>query len=235
MTGSPTMYGKFCPFNERVNANPRIKTIAFWEEYLEREHLSKFPGSHITLLRPSMCMMIKHTPDPLSLKEALPDFRKTTHIFLPINDCNDSEAVEGGTHWSLLLVSKRDGVAFHYDSLSGMNDDHAEKVTEKISILLDIKISFIGLMDSPQQMNYSDCGVFVCMEMEHLLLKRLLSAAPNESVKMSFGAKEINAPGGRTKMLKRINELRKEGQRRRSRSRSPGMRASRSKSPPRIE
>lgn len=61
--------------------------IAFWEEYLEREKLAHYPKAHIVLLRPSMSFLLMKTADPLSLKSALPDFAKTTHIFLPINDC----------------------------------------------------------------------------------------------------------------------------------------------------
>ncbi|PQE12677.1 hypothetical protein CJF30_00002533 [Rutstroemia sp. NJR-2017a BBW] len=103
-------------------------TIAFWEEYLENETLKKYPSSNIVLLRPSMAFMLMQTPNPLDLKQALPDFSKTTHIFLPINDNRNVSVAEGGSHWSLLLVSVVDGVAFHYDSLSPSNWNEAEEM-----------------------------------------------------------------------------------------------------------
>lgn len=184
--------------------------------YLERDKLTLYPNSHIVLLRPSMCFMLRQTPDPLTLKDALPDFSKTTHIFLPINDCRNVEVAEGGSHWSLLLVSVIDGVAFHYDSLTPSNYEEARLTAEKIGPLLGKQLKFVNLEDSPQQQNSSDCGVFVCIQMKHLLLNKLLQVNAKEKVNMSLGKKEIDASRGRKKMLKIIEDFRKEGEKRRS-------------------
>jgi sentrin-specific protease 8 len=163
-----------------------------------------------------MSMMLMHTPDPLTLKEALPDFSRTTHIFLPINDARDVTRAEGGSHWSLLLVSVIDGVAFHYDSLSPSNYLDAQLATRQLERLLGRPLRFMNLEDSPQQENSSDCGVYVCIQMRHLLLKRLLAANAREKISMSMGGKVIDAQGGRKEMLKIIETFRKEGERRRS-------------------
>ena len=187
-----------------------------WNRYLEREHLTQYKNSHIVLLRPSMSFMLMQTPDPLTLKEALPDFSRTTHIFLPINDCRNVEVAEGGSHWSLLLVSIVDGVSFHYDSLSPANFHEAQLASNKISQLLGRPMKFINLEDSPQQHNSSDCGVYVCVEMKYLLLKKLLQAHSKEKVSMSMGGKLLDASAGRKEMLKVIENFRKEGERRRS-------------------
>lgn len=160
--------------------------------------------------------MLMQTPDPLTLKDALPNFSRTTHIFLPINDARNVSVAEGGSHWSLLLVSVIDGVAFHYDSLTPSNFNEAVLATNKISALLGKPLRFMNLDDSPQQENSSDCGVYVCIQMRHLLLKRLLSANAREKVSMSMGGKLVDASGGRKEMLKTIEGFRKEGERRRS-------------------
>lgn len=111
-------------------------SISFWEEYLEHEKLRDFPKANIVLLRPSMAFLLMNTKDPLSLKSALPDFQKTTHIFLPVNDCRSVDVAEGGSHWSLLLVSVIDGVAFHYDSMTPANIQEAKLVpTASVSCL----------------------------------------------------------------------------------------------------
>ncbi|KAI9644022.1 hypothetical protein NHQ30_007374 [Ciborinia camelliae] len=190
--------------------------IAFWQEYLENEYLKKYPSSKIVLLRPSMAFMLMTQPNPLELRSALPDFTRTTHIFLPVNDNRNLSQAEGGSHWSLLLISVIDGVAFHYDSLSASNFEEARITTHKMGILLNRQLSFLNLADSPQQMNGSDCGVYVCIIMRHLLLKRLLSANSREKVSMSMGGKLVDAPGARKEMFKIIEGYRKEGERRRS-------------------
>ena len=160
--------------------------------------------------------MLMQTPDPFTVKEALPDFSKTTHIFLPINDCRNVEVAEGGSHWSLLLVSIIDGVAFHYDSLTPSNYEDASRATKKIGQLLGKYLTFVNLDDSPQQQNSSDCGVFVCIQMKFLLLKRLLLANAEDKVVMSLAEKDIDASKGRKVMLKIIEDFRKEGEKRRS-------------------
>lgn len=191
--------------------------IAFWEEYLEHEKLNAYPRAHIVLLRPSMAFMLQNTADPASLVSALPDLTKTTHVFLPINDNRDVELAEGGSHWSLLLVSILDGVAFHYDSLSPGNLQEARLVTHKMSQLLRRPpFRFVHLDDTPQQHNGSDCGVYVCLLMQHLLLHRLLTAHAQSKISMSMRGKDVDARGGRKEMLRIIEARRKEGERRRS-------------------
>ncbi|WPH03788.1 Hypothetical protein R9X50_00667100 [Acrodontium crateriforme] len=210
--------------------------IAFWEEYLEREKLSKYPKTKIVLLRPSMSFMLLQTKDPKTLVSALPDFTETTHIFLPVNDCKNVEQAEGGSHWSLLLVSILDNVAFHYDSLSASNIQEAKLLSYKFSQLLNRPLKFMNLQDCPQQENGMDCGVFVCLLMQHLLIKKLLVAHADIKVSMSLAGKEVDARGGRKEMLRIIEARRQEGERRRSHSRShsPSVNSTKSRSPPRI-
>jgi sentrin-specific protease 8 len=170
--------------------------IAFWEEYLEHEHLPHYPNAQIVLLRPSMSFMLSNAQDPLSLKSALPDLTKTTHVFLPVNDCRNVELAEGGSHWSLLLVSIIDRVAFHYDSLSAGNLPDAKRVAVRMGQLLGgIQFRFVNLDDTPQQGNGSDCGVYVCLLMQHLLLRRLLTAHAQSKISMSMKGKEVDHRG----------------------------------------
>lgn len=163
-----------------------------------------------------MSYMLMQTADPLSIKEALPNFSTTTHVFLPINDNTDVTQAEGGSHWTLLLVSIIDGVSFHYDSLGDSNEREARSTTMKLEQLLGKRLRFIPMHDSPQQENGSDCGVFVCVLMKHLLLKRLLRADASKKISMSMKDAHINAKDGRKTMLRVIEERKKEGERRRS-------------------
>lgn len=203
------------PANTQHHEGDAALTLDLYR-YLEHEKLIEYPRARINLLRPSMVFMLLQTPDPSIVKDALPDFTHTTHIFLPINDCRNSMQAEGGSHWSLLVVSRVDGVAFHYDSLQQSNDREAHIVTQKMSTLLGQRIRFVAMRDSPQQENSSDCGMFVCLMMRHLLLDKLLRADSKEKVSMSMREKGFDATAGRKEMLKIIDDFRKEAQRRRS-------------------
>jgi sentrin-specific protease 8 len=163
-----------------------------------------------------MSFMLAQTPDPLTIKDVLPNFSTTTHIFLPINDSSDVERPGSGSHWSLLLVSVLDGVAFHYDSMSPSNDNEARHTATQLSRLLDKPFRFIHMASAPQQENGSDCGVFVCLLMKHLLLKRLLRADANTKVSMSMEGRVVDAASGRKEMVKIVDDQRREGERRRS-------------------
>ncbi|KAI1857864.1 uncharacterized protein JN550_013004 [Neoarthrinium moseri] len=195
--------------------------IAFWEEFLEHEVLTKYPQARIVLLRPSMAFLLMKNKDTDSVRSALPDFRGITHIFLPINDNRNVSVAEGGSHWSLLLVSIIDGVAFHYDSLEGANNDEGWDCCKRLSSVLGRPLRFHYLQDCPQQENGSDCGVFVCILMRHLLVKRLLAVNAGEKISMSMAHKAIDAIGARKEMLKIIETLRKEGERRSPASNTP--------------
>lgn len=192
--------------------------IAFWEEWLEREILPKYPQARIVLLRPSMTFLLMQSVDVKNIASALPNFENVTHVFLPVNDNRDTSRADGGSHWSLLLVSVIDRVAFHYDSLGGSNFHEAQKCTDRLSKVIGKPLRFYQIEDCPQQENSSDCGVFVCILMRHLLIKRLLNANSTEKVSMSMAGKMIDSHSGRKEMLKIIETLRKEGERRRSTS-----------------
>ncbi|CAK7272886.1 hypothetical protein SEPCBS119000_005360 [Sporothrix epigloea] len=192
--------------------------ITFWEEYLEREVLPKYPQARIALLRASLTLILMATDSIDAARKALPDFRSTTHIFLPISNAKDLSRSESGSHWSLLLVSIVDGVSFHYDSMGTSNLREARNVTARMAVLLGTPLRFRHIDDTPQQDNGNDCGVFVCVLMRFLLVKRLLNAHAREKVSMSLGGKMIDAQGGRKEMLRIVENLRREGERRRSTS-----------------
>ncbi|KAM3461044.1 hypothetical protein NHJ6243_005361 [Beauveria neobassiana] len=189
--------------------------IGFWQEYLERETLPRYPEARVCLLRPSVAIMLKADKvDDTAMAGNLPDPSKVTHLFLPINDNVELSEPSGGSHWSLLLVSLRDGRAFHYDSSGETNRKHANDTTVRLARVLHRKLDFVHLEDTPNQGQTSDCGVYVCLLMRHLLVKRLLSASARSKVNMSMGGKVVDSSGGRKEMLGIIENLRKEAERR---------------------
>ncbi|ULJ74465.1 Ulp1 family isopeptidase [Rhizobium gallicum] len=79
-------------------------------------------------------------------------------LFLPVNDASVTDPNRRGTHWSLLLVDRRDrerpAAAYHYDSSWGRNDEPAERLARRVGANLR------GAR-MRQQENGFDCGVFV--------------------------------------------------------------------------
>lgn len=80
-------------------------------------------------------------------------------LFLPVNDASTMDLDDRGSHWSLLLVDRRDRnnpVAYHYDSARGRNDRPAAMLAARVG-------AGDNLQNAPirQQRNSYDCGVFV--------------------------------------------------------------------------
>ena len=163
-----------------------------------------------------MVQMLALTSDPNTLRSALPNFSQTTHIFLPINDNRNPNMPEAGSHWSLLVVSVADNASFHYDSLNSANEPQAGRISEKLGRLLGRQLVFKDLDNSPQQLNLSDCGIFVCLTLRHLLVNRLLKRQKGEKVSMSMAGRDVDAAKGRKEISNTIESLRREAERRRS-------------------
>ncbi|EJT72327.1 hypothetical protein GGTG_09193 [Gaeumannomyces tritici R3-111a-1] len=173
--------------------------------------------ARIALVRPTIVALMVQSARLRDIESALPDFRNDTHIFIPVNDSvNAGKRADSGSHWSLLLVSRLDGVAFHYDSMNDHNEPAARACVDRLSRVLRQPLRFYRIVDMPQQTNSSDCGVIVCILMRHLLVKKLLNANAREKVGMGLTGKQIDTIGGRKEMLRTIEQMRKEGERRRS-------------------
>ncbi|WP_244748475.1 Ulp1 family isopeptidase [Mesorhizobium sp. 131-3-5] len=79
-------------------------------------------------------------------------------LFVPVND---GVGIDRGTHWSLLLVDRRDperAVAYHYDSIQQNEQRYNDAPARKLATRLD---ATLVTPDMAQQKNAVDCGVFV--------------------------------------------------------------------------
>lgn len=167
--------------------------IGFWESCLEQRYLLHQKKTKIKLVRPTEAILLANGVT----QNVDPDWNYT-HMFLPINP-SGGECAEQGTHWSLLVISLVDGVAFHYNSLA----DHphvADKIVHQLSILIQKPLRFLDMDMVPQQTNSRDCGVFVCMFMEELLVNRLLVIDGTQKITMSLQGNKMNAKKGRKRL-----------------------------------
>ncbi|ARM91329.1 peptidase C48 family domain-containing protein (plasmid) [Rhizobium sp. CIAT894] len=89
-------------------------------------------------------------------------------LFLPVSDASASDPDHRGTHWSLLLVDRRNRegpAAYHYDSFRGQNNEFAAMLAQRLGTRLEpVRMT--------QQRNDYDCGVFV-VDGTRALVRRL--------------------------------------------------------------
>eukprot|EP00042_Codosiga_hollandica_P022705 m.85937 g.85937 ORF g.85937 m.85937 type:complete len:151 (-) comp50895_c0_seq2:1355-1807(-) len=103
-------------------------------------------------------------------------------VLFPLTDCTDSDAVGGGSHWTLLIHSKVDGCFYFFDSLpSSQNFRNAQRVARRCALLVasaaDLPVKPIACA---KQTNSSDCGAFVICWAEYFA--RWISTRPLTAV-----------------------------------------------------
>lgn len=140
--------------------------ISFYLEYLEKE---KYSSTDILLISPAVTQCLKASPsselpvflDPLNTLER-------NFIFMPLNDCEDLRS-PGGTHWSLLAFSKPESTFYHIDSSNESNDRQARSLASKLSHYFSLnKKCYFETLDSLQQDNMYDCGIYMLCNIENL-------------------------------------------------------------------
>ncbi|CDK24889.1 unnamed protein product [Kuraishia capsulata CBS 1993] len=143
----------------------------------------------IILLKPSMSYLLMHTRDPTMLKGVLPPMERASFVFLPVNDNDDVELAEGGSHWSLVVASIPDNTCFVFDSMTLANESESLTLINRFEAYMGQKYKVRANMPTPQQINGSDCGIMV-LQTTALLLARLLNSEEGEP--LSFDLSEIN-------------------------------------------
>lgn len=137
--------------------------IGFYFEYLQHKHDDSREGkTEIRFISPELTQLLKLTEpqdysaffEPLNAKEC-------NYLLFPLNDCESRDAA-GGTHWSLLVFSKKEETSFHLDSCRGVNRKSASQFANKIMHYFfgSKNKNFVEIPHCPQQDNGYDCGLF---------------------------------------------------------------------------
>ncbi|OOO46540.1 hypothetical protein BS630_23960, partial [Rhizobium laguerreae] len=94
-------------------------------------------------------------------------------VFIPVTDAQGGDPNQRGTHWSLLLLDRRDRnspIAYHYDSAGDYNAAAAERVARGVG-------ARVIRMGMAQQQNNHDCGVLL-LEAARALIGQLTRSRP---------------------------------------------------------
>lgn len=138
--------------------------IEFYLSYLSSCH----PSQDILLVPPSIAFWIIQCP----VAEAFKDFLDPLHlsdkelVLFPINNNDDVNEAEGGSHWSLLAYYRNANLFVHHDSSRSMNATPAKKLYKAVVGYMGLsesgsKAHYLEWTDSPRQANGYDCGLYV--------------------------------------------------------------------------
>ncbi|GMG19743.1 unnamed protein product [Ambrosiozyma monospora] len=156
--------------------------------------------NQIMLLMPTFSFLLAHHPDPKELVDVLPPIKDSSFVFLPVNDNDDLETPEGGSHWSLILCCPKDRKCFIYDSMYLANDQESHALVRQLEIFYGFQFEVITDKYTPQQINGSDCGVLLLC-LSALLLSRILKVDNNTYIDLSMKNVSVSALDARLFIL----------------------------------
>jgi sentrin-specific protease 8 len=154
------------------------QVISYLLQHFAR-HLDAAQDSRTLLLEPSITFTMAIVGSAEAVREVLSandtELRKSgatplteqlavaDTVIMPVNDNGDASALEGGSHWSLLVFRRRGGEEGrprfeHYDSCHHANLQQAKTIMRAVAALLLPPAQARGTiqlvkMDSPQQAN----------------------------------------------------------------------------------
>ncbi|XP_076879871.1 sentrin-specific protease 8 [Brachyhypopomus gauderio] len=144
------------------------QVIGFAFEYFAADRFKSL-GETVCFISPEVTQFIKYASCEEELSLFLEPLRLASRrwVFLAVND--NSNQTAGGSHWSLLLYQRHTGHFSHYDSQSGGNSLHAQRIAAKLETFLGAgtKVPFVEEA-CPSQQNSYDCGMYVICNAEAL-------------------------------------------------------------------
>ena len=174
--------------------------ISFCMKQAENYYGNDLETNKILLLQPAIVQILQ-----LYGKEDVREQKKQLKlanydwIFFPVNDRKNTMDGDGGSHFSLVIYSKKEHRFFHFDPLNGLNRRSAldlmtnildsESVTNEDNIY---KLPDFEEASCEKQKNGFDCGLFILGYMDEAITSILKGNSP----------RELSAPKGGASMLR---------------------------------
>ena len=138
------------------------------------EYVKSQTDDRINVVGPSVAYLIQTEYDKRvieSTKKGI-NLKDYDWVIYPINDKDDPDKGDGGTHWSLIVYNKKENVYLYFDPLKGMNIKYAKALHLNL-----IDANSYGSIDNKgrichyvpplvevncqKQANGYDCGIFI--------------------------------------------------------------------------
>ncbi|XP_062131404.1 sentrin-specific protease 8-like [Drosophila sulfurigaster albostrigata] len=139
--------------------------LSFYYEYLS--HIKYKNNDDVYFVTPEVTQCMKYMDDS-ELKIIFEENNAAlkSFIFFALNDNETAEA--GGTHWSLLVLSRPEKSFFHFDSYGNSNSVPSIELISKVKDSLGVRQAKFRPMRCLQQANGYDCGIHVICMTDHI-------------------------------------------------------------------
>lgn len=118
------------------------------------------------LFGPSVTHNLKMgSPDDVLVTLRETSFSRHKLVFFCVNNSEDVQCSDSGSHWSLLLVDNTRGEAYHFDSMLGCN----ELAVIKLLTNMGLNTTVVKEIDCFQQKNNFECGLNVITNAKYVI------------------------------------------------------------------
>ena len=146
------------------------------------EYVKSQTDDRINVVGPSVAYWIQTQYDKREIEYQKKGINQKDYewVIYPINDKDDPEKGDGGTHWSLRVFNRQDNVYLYFDPLKGMNIKYAKalhlnlidansyesidndgRLCHYVPPLVEVKCQ--------RQANGYDCGIFIMVFMATIM------------------------------------------------------------------
>lgn len=135
-------------------------------QYLQSKTYSRY-AKQFSFISPQVTQLLKMSSieDCRVFLDPLHCYEKNV-IYFAVNDNESSNA--GGTHWSLLVFSRLEGIFFSFDSSSNMNCSATQKIVQVLKTGLRCPLASFETHRCTQQLNSYECGIHLLANIENI-------------------------------------------------------------------
>ena len=176
--------------------------LFFMEAILE--YMKSQTSDKISVVGPSVAHLMQKHYDKREIDDQKKGMKLNEHdwVIFPINDKDDPDKGDGGTHWSLIVYNRKDNVYLYFDPIKGMNVKHARALhlnlldsnsyqsydnNGRISHYLPPLVE----MNCQRQANGYDCGIFIMAFMATIMENIVSGRKVDDNKNVPYKADEL--------------------------------------------
>ena len=146
------------------------------------EYMKSQIGDKVSVVGPNVAYLIQKELDKRVIDSQKKEINQNDHdwVIYPINDKDDPEKGDGGSHWCLLVYNRSDNLFLYFDPIKGMNaknakalhlniiDDNSYQSHDNAGRLCHYLPPLVEV-NCQRQTNGYDCGIFIMMYMATIM------------------------------------------------------------------
>ena len=168
------------------------------------EYMKSQIGDKVSVVGPNVAYLIQKEFDKRVIESQKKEINQKEHdwVIYPINDKEDPEKGDGGSHWCLIVYNRSDNLFLYFDPIKGMNaknakalhlniiDDNSYQSHDNAGRLCHYLPPLVEV-NCQRQTNGYDCGIFIMMYMATIMKNIVNGRKVDDDKNIPYKADEL--------------------------------------------